>query len=156
MSIAAVNSIVSSRRAERQRQTEIETRQAQLFMHLYERFYDKDLWEGISEMARRVEEFLKDPDREPTQEEYNQFLAVGAFFEGLGILVKRGWIKTNVVNDLMPNTIMGYYETIEPIIKSQRENNNTYLYKGYEYLYNQVKKTIDQHYKEWDKYLTTE
>jgi len=36
--IAAVNSIISSRKADQQRQTEIETRQAELFMHLYHRW----------------------------------------------------------------------------------------------------------------------
>jgi hypothetical protein len=38
--IAAINSIISSRKADQQRQVEIETRQAELFVHIYTQWSD--------------------------------------------------------------------------------------------------------------------
>jgi hypothetical protein len=43
--IAAVNSIISSRKADQQRQTEIQTRQAELFMQFYNRWISRDFAE---------------------------------------------------------------------------------------------------------------
>jgi type II secretory pathway pseudopilin PulG len=41
--IAAINSVYSSREARQQRQTEIETRQAELFMNVYNRWNTTEL-----------------------------------------------------------------------------------------------------------------
>jgi anti-sigma regulatory factor (Ser/Thr protein kinase) len=48
--IAALNSIISSRHAHKQRQTEIETRQAELFSNIYNRWNSQDIQTAYGSM----------------------------------------------------------------------------------------------------------
>jgi len=150
VSIAAMNNIIESRNASR-------TRQAQFFMQIYDRFHDKRFWEGIHETsaADRYEEYTEDTGLKMSREAFNKLFAIGAYYEGIGILVKRGLIEVDLVNDLMPHTLMDFYEKcIEPYRRwVQQKVGSPYRWKGFQYLYSLVKKTSEQHLKEWDKYL---
>ncbi len=41
---------------------------------------------------------------------------VGTFFEGFGVLVKRGFIDASIVDDLMSLHVIGYWQKYEPVL----------------------------------------
>ena len=91
--VGVINWIIRTRRAERQKQTEIETRQAQLFMGLYERFRAKDFRKEVYDILYRwdwqdSDDFWRKYGPETNIEAFSVWTAVVIFFEGVGILVK--------------------------------------------------------------------
>lgn len=133
----------------------IKTREAQLFMEIFDRFNDTKFWEGINETRRaEFEEFLEKTNTQISFEAYNRLVSIGAYFEGIGVLLKRGLINIKLVNDFMPFTILGFYKNIKPLIQSYIESGGSrYRWKGYQYLYRAVKETSESHLKEWGRYL---
>jgi hypothetical protein len=90
--IAAINQIFSRRRTEKTEQLTLETRQAQLFMQIYNRWTSKDMtsayglvrykyqWEDYEEGMRKY-----GPDVDV--DAYSNLQILHNFYEGLGILV---------------------------------------------------------------------
>jgi tRNA isopentenyl-2-thiomethyl-A-37 hydroxylase MiaE len=116
--IAAINSIISSRRAEEQRQHTLETqqhaletRQAQLFMQIYNRWNSKEMTTAYEKLR------------------------------GLGMLVKRGLIDVEMVEDLLSNRVIWYWEThVQPYADNVRERlNDPTMYDSLEHLYSMLK-----------------
>ncbi len=130
----------------------LETRQSQLFMNIYERFADKGFLDMVSEI--RQFDYVDDDDFEKKYGQYdrNKAYAVAAVFEGIGVLVKRGLIDIQLVNDLMPLTIISVWEKMEPITMKARKSDwgSRYAYKGFEYLHNQVVDTYELQLRDWD------
>ncbi|MGD0804564.1 MAG: hypothetical protein ABSA11_10895 [Candidatus Bathyarchaeia archaeon] len=64
---------------------------------------------------------------------------VSTFFEGLGVLVKRGFIDASIVDDLMSLHVIGYWQKYEPVYVGLRKLMNTpTVCEYFEYLYNVV------------------
>ena len=144
--IGVVNWIRKSSTAEKQRQTEIETRQAQLFMQIYDHFnatefsiqYVKILfhWEW-----KDFEEWWQKYGPETNVEENAAFASAARYYEGVGVLVKKRLIDINLVGELMSSYVIRFWEQMEPAIKGVRERLNwPQLFQGFEYLYNELKK----------------
>lgn len=142
--VGVINSIYASRRAERQRQTEIETRQAELFMNIY------DKWSSIeNNRTRRILEKWEWSDyddwnekysREINPEAYSQFATIAQWFEGIGVLIKRKLIDPTLVDDLMSMSSLWGWETFGPIVKEYRvRRNRPQYYEFWEYLYNEIR-----------------
>jgi len=123
--IAAINSIYSSRRAEEQRQLTLETqqhaletRQAQLFMQVYGQWTTPDFAKayGSTRYKTPPEEFEKlvsdfrahSPDLD--LELYAHWQTLQTYFEGLGLLVKKGLLDITFVEDLFSNRILWWWE----------------------------------------------
>jgi hypothetical protein len=105
--IAATNSIISSRRAEEQRQLTLETqqqaletRQVQLFMQVYNRWNSRDITKSYGairykytsqEWIEYLDQLFQNQSHDPDLdlEYYADHQILGTFFEGLGILVKK-------------------------------------------------------------------
>lgn len=155
--IAAASVVVALTYYSLQLRNQNRTRQAQLFMQLYDRFHDKefmkkfvdinDLWEW-----RDYDDFLKKYGPETNLEAYSSWASVGNFYEGMGVLVKRKLIDVNLVDDLMSGFILRFWDKIEPIIKEFRERENwPQAYEWIEYLYNEIKVIIEQQHPELRK-----
>jgi hypothetical protein len=136
--------------------SQISTRKAQLFMQIYSRFNENKFWETNFEMRRRLdlweaEAVLESGYLTLDTQSLSQFNAFAAFFEGIGVLVKRGLIDLKLVNDLMASTISDSWESMKPIIERiRKQRDDVSYYKGFEYIYNQVKKTSDKQLSSWD------
>lgn len=137
--IAAVNNIIQTRNANR-------TRQAQLFMQIYDHYNDIDFqrnhfyimnleWEDFNDYWEKYGPY--------TNPETNAIIASYAgFFEGIGVLVKRKLIDSTLVDDLMSGNITSYWEKMRPLVKQIRINLNwPQAFEWTEYLYNKIKKT---------------
>jgi len=148
--IAAVNSILSNRRTEKTQQLTLETRQAQLFMQVYSRWNSRDFARAYGR-ARYVYEWT---DYEDIQKKYGPRVDLEAFsdiqiistyFEGMGVLVKRGLIDISLIDDLLSDRIVWWWEYMNPIRQHSRKlRNNPKLYDSLEYLYNELKKRQKQ------------
>ena len=120
---------------------QLETRQAQLFMQVYNRWSDRELtrmqmefqtweWDDYDDWVEKYESNLDAKSLRAT---------IGMFYEGVGVLIKRGLIDAALVDDLMSTPILSYWRKFEPVIKEARERSGYPQRAEYqEYLYNQI------------------
>jgi hypothetical protein len=140
-----INSILSSRRAEKNDEQMLETRQAQLFMRIYNRWTSKEMtsayglvrwlytWETPNEA---FEKYMPKTDADA----YSNHQILHNFYEGLGVLVKRGLIDINLVEDLFSQRIVWHWERFEKLFLRAREITGDYSqYDSMEYLYHEMK-----------------
>jgi hypothetical protein len=134
-------------------QQSLETRQAQLFMQLYTSFTSYEFkmkWNEIMNVWewKDFEDFnskygLSNPA------EFSKFDLVGTFFEGVGVLVKRGLFDVTLVDDLMSGHIVSGWERFEPIIIEYREKMNwPQCLEWWEYIYHEVKSIAEKQHPE--------
>jgi len=122
--------------------TTLQTRQAQLFMQVYNKWQEKEfnlskqlvLQEYRCLSIEDYEEVLKD------KEKAANFRVVSTALEGLGVLVKRGLVDVGIVDDMMSGDVIGFWGKYGEVVKEFR------VRMGYpqalewtEYLYNEVK-----------------
>jgi hypothetical protein len=131
-----------------------ETRQAQLFMYIYDRWssqeYNQHFWALREWEWKDYEDFTEKYGGDKHPDLIYHFSAIGTFFEGIGVLVKRGLIDPTLVDDLMSNSVVVYWEKLgESIIKERRRRDNfPQLYEWVEYLYNIIKPIRDRQHPE--------
>ncbi|MHA2217669.1 MAG: DUF4760 domain-containing protein [Candidatus Hodarchaeales archaeon] len=156
--IAAINSIISSRRAEEQRQLTLETqqhaletRQAQLFMQVHNRWKSREILKAYGQVRYKyqlndINDLLTKYMPDTNVEAYVDYMSLHTFFEGLGILVKEGLIDIGLVKDLFSERIIWHWENIiGPLIHDIRKTtNDPTQYDHIEYLYNEMKQQIQQ------------
>jgi hypothetical protein len=120
------------------------TRKAQLFMQIYNRFQDKEfLRQNIEIMNMEwvdFDDFWEKYGLIVNPEATSLIFSVGTYFEGIGVMVKEKLIDVKLVDDLMTGLVVRYWEKLEPIIKQQRIMFNwPEAYEWTEYLYNKIK-----------------
>ena len=126
-----------------------ETRQAQMFMDLYKQFNDPDFVKRKRRVANfeftSYEEYDKKYGPESNSEAYDDHFSVAAFFEGIGILVKRG-----LIDDMMSESVLSFWGKYRDVFyKVRRKYNYPTSAEHVEYLYESVKKIVEeQHGKE--------
>jgi len=138
--VGVVNSIYASRRAEKQRQAEIDARQAQLFSDLSTYVLDPEIYDIYRDVVRMQWGDYDDYIRKfiGTGENKSQIL-IFRYFDGIGVLVYNGLIDVNLVRDMMGPSIISVWEKFETIIKRRRTDINwPDMWMPFEYLYNRV------------------
>ena len=128
----------------------LETRQAQLFQSIYNRYQDKEYVEmefetntyDITDIDTFYEKY--------GDEAWTKLMTIGRYFEGLGVYVSRGLIDASMVNDLMSEAVISLWEKGEPLAYEYRERMNKPEFgEFFEYLYKQVKPIYEkQHPKQ--------
>jgi hypothetical protein len=145
-----VNSILASRRAERQRQTEIETRQVQFCWQALERVHNKEFMRRVIEIMYHMdfkdyEEWLEKYGPITNPDAYVDYYQVTSTNQGLGYLVQNGVIEPEALSKyIRPRGIISLWEKIEPIVKVHRERYNSTAYDSFEYLANEMRALLDQ------------
>ena len=137
------------RNANKTQQMQLETRQAQLFMQIYERFNDLGRSEIITEVLSYEwednDEFWERYSYEADPDSYRKWNYVAGFFEGVGVLVKRKLIDPEIVDDLMSASTLMFWEKYGPAIIDGRERLNIpQLWEWTEYLYQEIKDIADR------------
>lgn len=123
------------------------TRQAQLFMQIFNRFNETEFLEAwdkwftleysSAEEGLRVFEDL---------ENIRLRRKLGAFFEGVGVLVREDLVDIRIVANLMAGIVHQFWMTIMPYIDEWREAyNHPRMMSETEYLYNALKKYSEDH-----------
>jgi hypothetical protein len=129
-----------------------ETRQTQLFMQLYDTYSSQEFRVRHSTIIQQkwvdYNDFMEKYGSENNVEAWTSWLSIGAFFNGVGVLVKRGKIDIDIVEELLANAVLIAWVRMEPIILGWRERepkysgqgkSKNYLFlHGFEYLYNEL------------------
>jgi len=120
------------------------TRQAQLFMQIYNRFNTKEFVEQMNYLRFRwiipqLEDISEFMTSEEYQEDFNVVASTVYFFEGVGVLVSKGLIDVELVDDLMSGPLTHIWERMLPLTDSSRGVLGQPAAEWYEFLYNKVK-----------------
>ena len=138
----------SNKRAEEARKRELETRQAQMFMNIYQQIITKefvDAWRKVYEDSNwsNYAEFQELWREKGFRDSFN---IVGTYFEGIGVLVKEGPLPIRMVALLMCGMVLSYWEKVAPIIgEARRVMGFSRFLSESEYLYVELVKYIGGH-----------
>ena len=137
--IGVVNQIVSNRRAEEQRQ-----------MQLFTQVYDRVIEKAFTEQYTAITELWQWKDDEDFDQKYmlpanvdayNTLLSYMRFLSYVSVIVNRGLIAFDLVDDLLAIPIIQYWEKYEAQIKRYRiRTKQPELWDDIETLYNRVRK----------------
>ena len=79
-------------------------------------------------------------------EGFKTVVVLGAYFEGLGVLVRENLLDIRVVALLMTGNVINYWSKLKPIIGDIREALNwPRAWIEAEYLYNELMKYLEEH-----------
>jgi hypothetical protein len=124
-------------------QQNLETRQAQILMSLYQRWSEPEFQEAYNEVSewkwRDYDDFMEKYGWVSNPGKWSKRMQVAIFFEGLGVLVKRGLIDPGLVDDLMSSYIIEYWQKNEQfIVEWRKRSNQATIAEWQEYLYNVI------------------
>jgi len=133
----------------KQREIDVETRQAELFMQIYDHYYTEDFLGDENEILFRwkwkdFDDFWQKYGPEKNAEAFNKWDSLQTYFKGVGVLVKMNLIDLDLVKDLMGTSIVLHWEKSGSIIREFRRRYWPHAYEWYEYLYNEIKKREQQ------------
>ena len=114
----------------------LETRQTQLFMQIYMKYLEDDLFgKNYWILMRRewrdpagyFEKYGTIPEKESDGGDLNKMMT---FYEGVAVLVNRKMIDVSLVYELMPTNVTAFWAKFEPLILYLRTHRGTpNLYK---------------------------
>lgn len=113
-------------------------RQTDLVMRLYSQFSSLEFQKMWQEIMKREAK-----DYNAYSHEYGtaEFLSVGIFFEGIGILLRRKLIDIELVDDMFTSPIKLTWEKVKDVtLESRRVRNQPEVFEWFEYLYDEMKK----------------
>ncbi len=143
--------IMTVRNSSKNQKLQLETRQIQLFMQIYNHYNEIEfakhivgplfLWDWED-----VDEFWELYGPENDVDAYAKWTSVLNFFKGVGVLVQRNQIDISIVYDLLFSMFEPLWEKWEPIIKLHRVRYNVpTAWAATEYLYNELMKYVEEH-----------
>jgi len=120
-------------------------RQTDLIMRLYSRYGSEGFQRTSEKIRKRLKgEALKFHDYEEKYG-FGEWIAVGTFFEGIGILLHRKLIDIALVDDLFTAPVNMAWNTMkDSIIEARKEYGQPTIFEWFEYLYNEMKKREQQ------------
>jgi hypothetical protein len=126
------------------------TRQAQLFMQLYDTYRSHDFRKLQMSLGKHeftdFDDFWGKYGGDGDLDAWSAWLSVAAYYNGIGVLVKKGLISIDLVEELLGNTIARQWWRLGPILVGWRETRVTSqirkheLMHGFEYLANEMHK----------------
>jgi hypothetical protein len=150
VTVAAVYYMFTLRTNQRNYKATLDTRQAQLFMQLFDRFtssefalnYGKARYEILPKLNNSPEELSKfiyqNTNEKFNSEVFLPFHQLSVFFEGVGVLVQKDLINIDLVERLFSDRIIWFWTMIKPRIIFSRESQGPQLYENMEWLYNEM------------------
>jgi len=97
-------------------------------------------------MTQGFNDFIGKYGREANPKAWYSLGSVGAFFEGIGVLVHRKVIDAELVGELMSRHVAFFWEKIKPISYEMRRRLKLPVDLWLEYLYTQMKPIADKQY----------
>jgi hypothetical protein len=153
--IAAIFYVLNLRISQRNQRLTLETRQAQLFMNLYDKISSPE----TNRMIVNVQYYGSSyPGWSEFYEKhvatnsalYQEFASVASYFNGLGILMKKGFVDVDMVEEFIANRVPVIWKGFYPIIRDfpawYVERNKDVLtekyrmWSGFYYLVDELKK----------------
>jgi hypothetical protein len=123
------------------------TREAQLFMQIYDKWSDPDMLSSFEIVSATelssIEDFLE--TRKTNKEFHKAMQKIVGFYEGLGVLVKEGLLDIRLVALLMTGSTLGFWRKIEPHAERVREMLGPRVWIETEYLAKRLLEYVDKH-----------
>jgi hypothetical protein len=163
------------RAANKPQQLQLETRQAQLFMTLYETYrsteFRKQWTDILKQEYTNFNDFWEKYGLENKPEAWASWQSVASFFHGIGVLVKKQLIEPSLLDELISPNVFGAWVVMGPIVKAFQEwvqNDGGVMsyqlhdydkagvsrihksWSGFEYLYDTLKEREQQQMKNKD------
>ena len=137
--IAAIYNVINIRNAQ-------QTRQAQLFMQLYDRFHDEHFWQQYAEIIfntdwKNFDDFWEKYGPNNV-ESFADWMSFGTYFTGIGVLLKRKMISVGLVNDLIGDYVIWVWDKWKTLLDTWERKPQSILW--FEYLYQEIKKERDR------------
>jgi len=133
------------RNSQRNQNIQIETRQTQLFMQIYEKLNSEESMKSWAELVNQqvpdYDEFLQKYDSSVNPAHYAKRARIWYTYNSIGELLRMGTIKPELLTRLKLDTqVIAMWDKWEPIILETRERENVPdNWQGFEYLYNEMK-----------------
>lgn len=148
--------VMTLRNTRKNQQLQLETRQAQLFMQLFNRWNDPSFAKVYGDYRYKTcAEANNDPEEiskiaiKALFESYDPDIwipiqTLAQYFEGVSILVQKGLIDINMVERLLSGRIAWYWDSTEPFIQYVRERiNDPTMYHEIEVLAEEMRRRKD-------------
>ena len=112
----------------------------QIFSHQYNIEQRRSI-ELIKNMKYEdFDEFEEKYGEENNPETFIRLSSLGSYYEGVGVLVKKGLVDPEMVDNLMSGRIIEYWEILSPWVLETRQRTGYYeMSEHLEYLYNVIK-----------------
>ncbi|HUS78798.1 MAG TPA: DUF4760 domain-containing protein [Patescibacteria group bacterium] len=142
--LAAIYYALTLRKAEKNRQTTLDTRQAQLLMQIFQELTSDKRWKEYLEALYITEwedydDFKRKYGRE-NPDYYSKLLSLWWSYNSVGALVSEGLLDENKVDSLMGTMVVQQWEKWESVIKSLRADiGHPKAFSDFESLYQRVK-----------------
>jgi len=137
----------SQEQSVRAQQQTLETRQAQMFMNIYNQTTTKDFttaWNLYS--SREWRNYKEYRDLIQGKEFVNAFTVLGMYYEGLGVLVREGYLDVRLIALLMCGMTRHFWEKLIPVKDEFRvEIGFGRWMSETEYLYGELMKYLEGH-----------
>jgi len=143
--IASVGVLVAATYYVLQIRHQTKLRQMDLFMRLYSAFTSKELTEaGLVIMSLEIKDYDDIVEKygmphagEPV---WTALYMVINYLNEVGMLLHRGFIDVESVDELFGYRVAYFWEKLKPLIEGWRKQLNPQVAKWFEYLYNEMKK----------------
>jgi len=102
----------------------------------------REVQEAITQVCSiEYEDYADYLERYSGKPEHMTLKILGNYFEGMGILVYRKLVETDIVYDFWGDIIQSSWEKIEPLVAGMRKDSGDLnMFRFWEYLYNEMKK----------------
>jgi hypothetical protein len=124
-------------------------RKTEMVMRLYSAWQSKELSDATLKVwnleFKDYNDFVKKYGPWYSETEvYSAFRMVCIFFDGIGILLLRKLVDIEMVSSILLMPITTTWEKVRLLIEGGRRQLNPYIFRDFEYLYNEVKKREQQ------------
>ena len=136
--------VLTVRNNQRNQRQQLETRQAQLFMNLFNTFASKEYQKDKEQMTtvwewKDYDDFFAKYGPDINPDDHAIWDMNLQWMEGVGVLVRRGLIDPKLVYDIMYGSIIAFWEKHETIIQGLRERSTMpQTLSDLEYIYRQM------------------
>jgi hypothetical protein len=157
ISLAAFYYINTLRNSRMTQEHALETRQAQLYMQLYSFYDNKEFLKDYGNIANvyayeNIEDWNEKYSAAADNEAFSSWVRVGRFFDGVGILTKRGLIDKELIFELLGDVIRGAWQGMNDrtgmerfVLEGRVYWNRPKLWHNFEHLYDELMKYLEEH-----------
>jgi len=118
------------------------TRQAQLYMRVWEKWDSEEFLKNLMKIYtfqyENFEEYMEKYGPYSDQEAWLSYCIIETFFEGVGVLVKRGFLDVGIIDDFLSGDFEMYWNETEIIREGLRRELTPTWAEYSEYLYDKV------------------
>ncbi len=145
--IAAVYYVMTLRVQQRNIKQTLETRQAQLYMQIYNTINTREMCESDYDNQHLELKSIEDWDKlQADKEKWVSWTQWGNLFEGMGVLLHENLIDISHLARLLSGSIIWWWEKYEPfIMEFRKELDFPRAMIEMEYLYNEVMRYAEEH-----------